>query len=125
MSAQILTPDRRIRVFLSSRIQELAAERHALVRLVRKMGLTPIYFEEIPTPHPPQDQYRAYLQQSEIFLGIYGEGYGWVDTSSGMTISGLHDEWNLSEGMPHIVFVKDIAGPRESRLEELLQQIGS
>lgn len=120
----VLTPDRRIRVFISSRIQELATERQALVRLITQMGLTPIFFEEIPTPHPPRDQYVAYLQQSEIFLGIYGEGYGWVDVENGMTISGLHDEWNLSEKMPRIVFIKEIDKPRDPNLDKLINEIG-
>lgn len=123
MNAQILTPDRRIRVFLSSRIHELAAERKALVHMIEQMGLTPIFFEEIPRPHPPRDLYSAYLEQSDLFLAIYGTGYGWVDVEGGMTISGVHDEWLLSIGMPRIVFVKDVGEAREPRLAELLHEI--
>lgn len=81
MSEKILTPDQRIRVFISSRIPEFVAERRCLVRLIRQMGLIPVFFEEIPRPHPPRDLYRAYLEQSDIFLGIYGTGYGWIDTA--------------------------------------------
>ena len=33
---------------------------------------------------------RAYLQQSQVFVGIYWQRYGWV--APGMQISGLEDE---------------------------------
>jgi tetratricopeptide (TPR) repeat protein len=125
MSAQILTQDRRVRVFLSSRIPEFTAERKALVRLIKQMGLTPIFFEEIPRPHPPRELYTAYLEQSDLFIGLYGSGYGWVDEETGMTISGVHDEWKLSNGMPRLIFVKDVSESREARLEELLTEIGA
>ena len=125
MSAQILTPDRRVRVFLSSRIPEFAAERKALVRMIKQMGLTPVFFEELPRPHPPRDLYSAYLERSDLFLGIYGRGYGWIDTEGGMVISGVHDQWQLSVGMPRLVFVKDESESREPRLDELLIEIGS
>ncbi len=124
MSGQILTPDRRVRVFLSSRIPEFAAERKALARMIEQMGLTPIFFEEVPRPHPPRELYMSLLEQSDLFLGLYGTGYGWVDEDSGMTISGVHHEWQLSEGMPWLIFVKDTAESRERRLEDLLTEIG-
>lgn len=123
MSVEILTPDRRIRVFISSRIGEFSVERQALVKVIRKMGLTPIFFEETARNHRPRDLYSALVQQSDIFLGLYGTGYGWVDANNGLTISGLHDEWVLSEDIPRIVFIKDTPDPRESRLDDLLAEI--
>jgi len=44
MNERIFTPDKRIRIFLSSRIPEFTAERHALVRMIQKMGYTPVFF---------------------------------------------------------------------------------
>ncbi len=124
MSGQILTPERRIRVFLSSRLGEFASERQELARVIKsEMRFTPIYFEEQARPHPPRNLYSSYLAQSEIFVGIYGTGYGWVDEQAGMSISGLHDEWKLSERLPRLVFVKDTKEPREARLLELLKEI--
>jgi hypothetical protein len=46
-------------------------------------------FESGARAHPPQEVYRAYLEQSDIFVGIYWERYGWV--GPGMTVSGLAD----------------------------------
>ena len=124
MTGAILTQDRRIRVFLSSRLVEFADERQALVRMIHKMGLTPIFFEETPRPHPPRNLYSAFLEQSDIFIGVYGTGYGWIDESGGMTISGLHDEWVLSSEMPRIVFVQETSDQREPRLTDLIKEIG-
>jgi hypothetical protein len=94
--ASIATPDQRLRVFVSSTMEELAAERRAVRAAVTRMRLTPVLFELGARPHPPRDLYRAYLTQSDVFVGIYGERYGWV--APGMTVSGLEDEYDLSRG---------------------------
>ena len=124
MSATILTPDQRIRVFLSSRLPEFPAERAALAKLIDEMGHRAIRFEETARPHPARKLYRAYLEQSHIFLGLYGTGYGWIDADEGMTISGVEDEWDLSGRLPRLVFIKEGAGTRDPRLEALLEKIG-
>ena len=74
----IRTPDQRVRVFVSSTLQELAAERRAAGAAIAQLRLTPVLFELGARPYPPRDLYRAYLEQSDIFLGIYAESYGWV-----------------------------------------------
>ena len=125
MSASILTPDQRIRVFLSSRLPEFPAERAALAKAIDEMGHRAIRFEETARPHSARKIYRAYLAQSHIFFGIYGTGYGWIDAAEGMTISGLEDEWDLSGRLPRLVFIKEVDGPREPRLETLLAKIAA
>lgn len=67
----ILTPDQRLRVFVSSTLQELAEERMAAKDAIASLRLTPVLFELGARPHPPRELYRAYLDQSHIFLGIY------------------------------------------------------
>jgi predicted ATPase len=86
----IRTPDQRVRVFVSSTLGELAAEREAASAAIRQLRLTPVLFELGARPYPPRDLYRAYLQQSDAFIGIYAESYGWV--APGMEVSGLEDE---------------------------------
>src|SRR4051812_22406827 len=90
----IRTPDQRLRVFVSSTLEELAPERAAAQAAIRKLQLAPVLFELGARPHPPRDLYRAYLQQSHIFIGIYWERYGWV--APDMDISGLEDEYILA-----------------------------
>jgi predicted ATPase len=121
MAAQtIRTPDQRLRVFVSSTLQELADERRAARAGIERIHLAPVMFEAAARAHPPRDLYRAYLAQSDVFVGIYGARYGWV--APGMDISGLEDEYVLSAGMPRLVYVKS-SGEREPRLLRMLERI--
>ena len=112
----IRTPDRRLRVFVSSTLGELADERRAVSRAISALRLTPVMFEVGARPHPPQDLYRAYLAQSDVFVGLYWQQYGWV--GPGMEISGLEDEFELSRALPRLLYVKAPAPDREPRLTE-------
>ncbi len=75
-------------------------------------------FEMGARPHPPQALYRSYLEQSDVFVGIYWQSYGWVGPD--MEISGLQDEFDLSRAMPRLVYVKRPAPDIEPRLSEML-----
>jgi predicted ATPase len=118
---RILTPDQRLRVFVSSTIEELAAERAAVNEAIGALRLTPVLFELGARPHPPQPLYRAYLDQSQLFVGLYWQSYGWV--APGESISGIEDEYRLSEGLPRLLYVKEPAAERDPRLQELLERI--
>ncbi len=120
-SPVIRTPDQRLRVFVSSTLQELAPERTAASEAIRSLKLTPVLFELGARPHPPRQLYRAYLEQSHVFVGIYGEQYGWI--APDMEISGLEDEYLLSGVRPKLLYVKEPAPARGDRLKALLQRI--
>ena len=92
----IATPDRRVRVFVSSTLEELAGERRAARVAITGLRLTPVMFELGARPHPPRELYRAYLAQSDVFVGIYWQRYGWVAPEE--SVSGLEDEYLLSGG---------------------------
>ncbi len=125
----IRTPDQRLRVFVSSTLQELADERRAARDAITHLHLAPVMFELGARPHPPKALYRAYLDQSHIFIGIYWQRYGWV--APDMTISGLEDEYNLAGDKPKLIYVKNLPEPvagvpapdREPRLKGLLERI--
>src|SRR5512139_674088 len=117
----IRTPDQRLRVFVSSTLQEVADERQAAREAIEQLRLAPVLFELGARPHPPQELYRAYLDQSHIFVGIYWQRYGWV--APDMTISGLEDEYNLSGDKPKLIYIKAPAPEREPRLKELLDKV--
>lgn len=117
----ILTPDQRLRVFVSSTLGELAAERAAVRAAIEGMRLVPVMFEIGARPHPPRALYRAYLEQSHLFLAVYGERYGWV--APGMDVSGLEDEYRLSGDRPKLVYVREPAAHREPRLTQMLADV--
>ena len=77
----------------------------------RDLRLAPVMFELGARPHPPRDLYRAYLEQSDVFVGLYAERYGWV--APGEEISGLEDEYRLAPPqMPKLVYIKERAVQR-------------
>src|SRR5262245_49200254 len=117
----ILTPDQRLRVFISSTLGELAPERTAAQRAVRRLHLVPVFYESGARPHPPRAMYRAYLKQSQVFVGIYWQRYGWV--APGMAISGLEDEFRLAAGKPMLLYLKRPAPEQEPRLTAMIDRI--
>ena len=121
MERGILTPDQRIRVFVSSTMEELAAERAGVCRAVELLHLSPVLFELGARAHPPRTLYRSYLDQSHVFVAIYWERYGWI--APGMDVSGLEDEYLLAGAKPKLVYVKRPAPEREARLNEMLDRI--
>lgn len=126
MSAEvqvIRTPDQRLRVFVSSTLKELAAEREAAHRAITNLRLSPVLFELGARPHPSRDLYRAYLQQSQIFIGIYWQQYGWV--APDMEISGIEDEYLLAGDLPKLIYLKSPAEEIEPGLKAMIRQIQS
>ena len=117
----IRTPDQRLRIFVSSTLKELEPERRAARTAIERLRLAPVMFELGARPHPPQQLYRAYLEQSDVFVGIYWEHYGWIAPDE--EISGLEDEYRLAPAeMPKLIYLKQPA-EREPRLAELLGRI--
>jgi len=117
----IRTPDQRLRVFVSSTLGELADERRAVLRAISTLRLTPVLFESGARPHPPRELYRAYLAQSDVFIGLYWQRYGQI--GPGMQFSGLEEEFELSRALPRLLYVKMPAPEREPRLVDLLSRI--
>ena len=117
----IRTPDQRIRVFVSSTLKELEPERAAVRAAIEQLRLAPVMFELGARPHPPRDLYRSYLAQSDVFVGIYGESYGWVAPDE--ELSGLEDEYRLSTDLPSLIYIKEPAPDRNERLAGLLDRI--
>ena len=120
VTSAIRTPDQRLRVFVSSTLQELAEERAASEQAIQHLRLTPVMFELGARPHPPRDLYRAYLAQSDVFVGIYWQRYGWIAPTE--TISGLEDEYLLARQTPKLIYIKR-AETREDRLNDLIRRI--
>ncbi|NNC12279.1 DUF4062 domain-containing protein [Planctomonas sp. JC2975] len=117
----IRTPDQRLRVFVSSTLRELEPERKAARAAIERLRLAPVMFELGARPHPPRSLYRAYLDQSDVFVGLYWERYGWV--APGEEVSGLEDEYNLADpAMPKLIYIK-ASEQRDERLGRLIDRI--
>ena len=74
----ILTPDQRVRVFISSTLEELAPERAAARRAIARLHLVPVWYESGARPHEVCSQrhlggaHRPDVQV--VHLGDPGEG---------------------------------------------------
>ena len=119
--ALIRTPDRRLRVFVSSTLGELAEERRAVSRAISALRLSPVMFELGARPYPPREVYQQYLAQSDVFIGLYWQQYGQL--VPGAQVSGLEEEFELSGALPRLLYVKAPATDREPRLAGLLARI--
>ena len=119
----IRTPDQRLRIFISSTMKELAGARAAARTAIERLRLIPVLFELGARPYPPRDLYLAYLRQSDVFIGIYGQQYGWI--APDQQISGLEDEYLNAGGMPKLVYVQSPAPDRDPRLRAMLSRIQS
>ncbi|MFD4422995.1 DUF4062 domain-containing protein [Agromyces sp. NPDC058484] len=107
-------------MFVSSTLKELAPERRVVRSAIERLALAPVMFELGARPHPPRELYRAYLEQSDIFVGIYWKEYGWI--APGEDVSGLEDEWNLAPDIPKLIYLKR-GEHRQERLDGLLGRI--
>ena len=108
-------------MFVSSTLGELAGERQAVARAISALRLTPVMFELGARPYPPQAVFQQYLAQSDVFIGVYWQRYGQL--VPGGHVSGLEEEFELSGGLPRLLYVKAPAPDRESRLADLLARI--
>ena len=117
----IRTPDRRLRVFVSSTLGELADERRAVSRAIEALRLTPVMFELGARPYSPREVYQQYLAQSDVFIGLYWQRYG--QPAPGMQVSGLEEEFDLSGALPRLLYVEAPAAGRDPRLGDLLARI--
>ena len=117
----IRTPDQRLRVFVSSTLKELAPERRAARAAIERLALAPVMFELGARPHPPRSLYRAYLEQSDIFVGIYWEQYGWI--APGEERVGARGRVEPRARHPEAHLPQATASTGRSALDELLERI--
>ncbi len=116
----------RLQVFVSSTIKECAAERAAVREAVRSINHEPILFEDVGArPYPPREVYKARIEISQIFVGIYRESYGWI--APDMNLSGLEDEYRLAEarGLDRLLYVYETPSARDPRLQALIDEAKS
>jgi hypothetical protein len=78
-------------VFISSVMDELAAERRALADNLTELGMRPILFEDLGGRDESAERaYLAGVAQSEIYIGLIGDRYGTMQASGR---SPTHDEY--------------------------------
>lgn len=118
----------KLSVFVSSRIQECAAERSAAKRAISSLNHQPILFEHVGArSKSPRNVYISQLNDAQLMVAIYKDGYGYIDTASGMVISGIEDELQFAQanGIPTLIYTHVSSDNREPKLVAMLDSIGS
>lgn len=119
----------RIKLFISSVQSEFAEERQMLVDYIRGDALLgkffePFIFEELPAKDiSPQQIYLDEVGQCDVYVGLFGEHYGYEDAEGVSPTEREYDHATLLH-KNRLVFVKNVdkRHPKEQLLIEKAQQ---
>src|SRR5688572_15398796 len=104
----------KVRVFISSTMEDLANERQAVVQQVRGLGLEPVNAEGLlPNGATSWNLLADEIQASHIFVLILGDRYGWIPTTgygAGLGKGVTHLETDLARAakIPILPFMKKL-----------------
>ncbi len=122
---------KRLKVFISSVQNEFADERKELARYLRHDPLLctffePFLFEEVPANTlSPGKVYLSEVEDSDIFIGLIGEAYGYED-SEGISPSEKEYDYAKKERLLRWIFIKETKGivrhPKEIALISKIEQ---
>jgi NAD-dependent SIR2 family protein deacetylase len=102
----------KIRVFISSTVEDLENERNQVVARVRQLNFEPVNMEGwAASPSPPWERIRKELESCHLFVLILGKRYGYIPTTGAGADDGLsvtHMELRKARelGLPVLPFLK-------------------
>jgi hypothetical protein len=111
------------RIFISSVMGELAAERRTLADVIRELGATPILFEEFGgRDESARDAFLDGVIRCDIYLGVVADRYG-SRTSTGR--SATHEEYREAErlGKRVAVWVKADGSERQGDTCDFVEEV--
>ena len=116
---------RRIKIFISSVQSEFARERAELCHYIRTDALLgkffePFIFEEVPAnEYPTSHVYLKEVELCDIYLGLYGNLYGYEDAEG---ISPTEREYDLAASLhkSRLIYIKSIDEERRHPKEAAL-----
>ena len=97
-----------LKVFLSSTVSDLAAEREIAFRAIETLGLQAIRMEALgSTNNTPPEICKHMVEESDVFIGIYGGRYGYVLADQSLSITEF--EFNVARrtGKDIFIYVKE------------------
>ncbi|WP_162801229.1 DUF4062 domain-containing protein [Azospirillum brasilense] len=104
----------KVRVFISSTMEDLANERQAVVEQVRGLGLEPVNAEGLlPNGETSWNLLADEIRTSHVFILILGDRYGWIPTTgygAGQNKGVTHLEVDLARSLniPILPFFKKL-----------------
>src|SRR6266851_1485907 len=114
-------PDQRVHVLISYIHEGQEEERRAVDDAIRDLKLHPLVLEDDAYSSAKQEMYRAYVEQSHIFIGVFWKSPGSV--VSAQAISNLEDAFLRSSGKPRLIYVKESLQGCDPELESFLERV--
>lgn len=116
-----------LQIFVSSVQKELQAFRFAVRDYIHNDPLLSKFFsvflfEDRPaTDRRADDVYLDEVAKSDIYLGLFGNEYGWEDSQG---LSPTHREFDTASenGVERLVFIIDLEGQQHVRMRDLIAQ---
>ncbi len=114
-------------IFISSVQKELADERRAVKDFILNDPLFSRFienvflFEDIPAgDQTPDNLYLSEVEKCDIFIGIFGNKYGWKN-EDGKSPTELEFDYATEKSRERLIFVKgDDDSARESEMKDLI-----
>ncbi len=110
----------RLKIFISSTMTDLQAERQAVEQAIAELRLEAVRAETLGSQ--PVSSRRACLEmarQCDIYLGIYGARYGWVPPGDQVSVTEMEFQEARKQGKDILVYVKDVPKREEAQVEFL------
>jgi len=99
-------------VFVSSTSTDLKQHRQAVRDVIKKLRRKFIGMEEFaPTAHAPVDLIRRKVNESQVYIGILGMRYGYVDPGTGLSMTELEYRQAIASDKRICIFVMDQNAP--------------
>jgi len=99
-------------VFVSSTSSDLKPHRQAVRDVIKNLHLKFIGMEEFaPTAQPPADLIRRKVCEGQVFIGILGMRYGYVDPGTGLSMTELEYRQAIASNKKICMFVMDQNAP--------------
>jgi ATP-dependent DNA helicase RecG len=121
----------RLQIFVSSVQKELAEDRRAVKAFIEKDPLlsrffTVFLFEDLPAGDRRADAvYLAEVDRSAIYVGLFGNDYGFEDTD-GLSPTEREFDRATGQGKRRLIFVKGMQdGQRHPKMKTLVRKAGS
>lgn len=113
----------KIKVFISSTMTDLQAERDAVQNAIDELHLEAVRAETRPsTRYPPRHEVLAMVRDCDIYLGIFGARYGWMPPGENISVTEMEFREACNQGKHILVYVKDVA-EREPAQTEFVERV--
>lgn len=121
MQANLRVRKRKLQIFLSSTYEDLIDHRLAAMEAILAAGHIPAAMEQFsPGEETALERIKAWIDESDAFILIFGGRYGSIEPVSGKSYVQLEHEYAIEKKKPHFALVVS-----DAHHEERIKQFGT